>query len=238
MNEAGATGGSRLHDELADSWNNKYQRGGFKKRLAFVRRLFATVIAPGEHWLDAGCGGGILTLELSKLGARGLAVDGSQAMINAAITQVGPLSDRFTFKSIASISAIDVGEASFDGVLCSSVVEYVDSFDNTLLEFNRVLRMGGKLILSVPNRNSLVRRTQKWIRQGGLSIGLDLFPYLGVSINEFTNSDLIQRLGRCGFMASTFEGFDPVLPKIFNKVLPPALYFIVAEKVSNKSCSD
>lgn len=159
-------------------------------------------------------------------------------MINAAIRQVGPLSDRFTFKRIASISSIDAAEASFDGVLCSSVVEYIDSIDEALFEFNRVLRMGGKLILSAPNRNSLVRRIQKLLRHGGQSIGLDLFPYLSVSMNDFTKGDLIQRLRGCGFLARTLEGFDPIIPKVFNNVLPPALYFVVAEKVSNKSCSE
>jgi len=179
----------------------------------------------------------VLTLEISKLGARGLAVDGSREMINAAISQVGPLSDRFTFEKIASISSINAAEASFDGVLCSSVVEYVDSIDEVLSEFNRVLKMGGKLILSVPNKNSLVRRIQKLIRHCGLSIGLDLFPYLSVSMNDFAKGDLIQRLSGCGFLALTLEGFDPIIPKAFNKVLPPALYFVVAEKFANKSYS-
>ena len=232
MSKSGVTEGCKFHDGLANSWNDTYQRGGFKKRLAFVRRFIFPVVVPGQYWLDAGCGGGILTLEISKLGARGLAVDGSPEMISAAIRKVGPLSDGFTFKKIASISSIDVAEGSFDGILCSSVVEYVDSIDEALFELNRVLKIGGKLILSVPNKNSLIRRIQKLIRHGGRAIGLDLFPYLGVSINDLSRVDLIRRLDRCGFLALTLKGFDPVLPKALIRVLPPALYFVVAEKVS------
>lgn len=238
MNESGVTRGSKFHDGLANSWNDSYQRGGFKQRLAFIRRFIAPVVISGDHWLDAGCGGGILTLEMSELGANVLGVDGSQEMIDAAIRQVGPLSDRVAFKRIVSIASIDVAEASFDGVLCSSVLEYVDSIDETLFELNRVLKIGGKLILSVPNKYSLIRRIQKLIRHGGLSIGCDLFPYLGVSMNDFTKGDLIRRLDECGFLALTTEGFDPIIPKAFNRVLPPALYFVIAEKVSNKSCSE
>jgi len=232
MSDSDVTRGSKFHDGLANSWNDSYQRGGFKKRLGFVRRFISPVVGPGQYWLDAGCGGGILTLELSKLGACGLAVDGSPEMIGAAIREVGPLSDRFTFKRIVSISSIDVTDASFDGVLCSSVVEYVDSIDEVLFELNRVLKAGGKLILSVPNKNSLIRRIQKLVRHSGLTIGLDLFPYLGVSMNDFSKVDLIRRLGKCGFLALTLEGFDPILPKAFTRVLPPALYFVVAEKVA------
>ena len=235
MSESGVTRGSKFHDGLANSWNDSYLRGGFKKRLAFIRSFISPVVVPGQYWLDAGCGGGILTLELSKLGACGLAVDGSQEMIDAAIRQVGPLSDRFTFKRITSISSIDVADASFEGALCSSVVEYVDSIDITLFELNRVLKIGGKLILSVPNKNSLIRRIQKLIRFGGRWIGLNLFPYLGVSINDLSRVDLIRRMDACGFLTLTLEGFDPILPKAFTTVMQPALYFVVAEKVSAKS---
>ena len=147
-------------------------------------------------------------------------------MIYAAIRRVGPLSEGFTFKEIESITSIDVAEGSFDGVLCSSVVEYVTSIDEALFELNRVLKIGGKLILSVPNKDSLIRRIQKMMRHGGRAIGLDLFPYLGVSINDLSRVDLIRRLDRCGFLALTLEGFDPVLPKAFIRVLPLALYFV------------
>lgn len=234
MSEAGVTRGSKFHDSLANSWNDNYQRGGFKKRLAFVRTLISPVVVPGQCWLDAGCGGGILTLELSKLGASGLAVDGSPEMIDAAIRKVGRLCDGFSFKTIASISSIDVAAASFDGVLCSSVIEYVDDIDEFLFELNRVLKPGGKLILSIPNKNSLIRRIQKVIRHGGRMSGLDCFPYLGVSTNDLSRVDLIRRLDACGFLSLTLKGFDPIIPKAFSSVLPPALYFVVAEKVSTK----
>jgi hypothetical protein len=56
-------------------------------------------------------------------------------------------------------------------------------------------------------------------------------------MNDFAKGDLIQRLSGCGFLALTLEGFDPIIPKAFNKVLPPALYFVVAEKFANKSYS-
>jgi ubiquinone/menaquinone biosynthesis C-methylase UbiE len=232
MNTLGVTDGYKFHDALANSWNDNYQRGGFKKRLAFVRELLLPVVIPGQYWLDAGCGAGILTLEMSKLGAYGLAVDRSSEMISAAITKVGPLSTGFTFKKVVSISTIEVADERFDGVLCSSVIEYLDDIDEALFEMNRVLKIGGKLILSVPNKNSLIRRIQKFMRHTGRVIDLDWFPYLGVSINEFSRFDLLQHLRRCGFLPVTLQGFDPLLPKQFVRVSPPALYFVCAEKVS------
>jgi 2-polyprenyl-3-methyl-5-hydroxy-6-metoxy-1,4-benzoquinol methylase len=226
-------GGAMFHERLAGSWNNNYRRGTFKKRLAFVRRLLSQVVVPGEQWLDAGCGAGILTVEMSGLGAVGLAVDGSQKMIDAAMREVGQSAGRFVFTRVVSVTSIDVPEATFHGVLCSSVVEYVGVVDDALGEFNRVLKADGKLILSVPNRHSLIRRAQKRLRSVGQLLGLDPFPYLSVSVHDFTKEDLLQQLRRSGFRARALEGFDPILPKRFAGLLPPALYFVVAEKASH-----
>ena len=223
--------GARFHGELADTWNSNYKKGGFKKRLAFVRRLLVREVVPGKKWLDAGCGGGMLTLEMSALGATGLAVDGSQEMIDAALRDVGVISGGFVFLSVESVSAIDVPEGCFDGVLCSSVVEYVGSVDCALREFNRVLKADGTLILSVPNKQSFIRRTQKSCRMVGILFGLDLFPYLSVSVHDFTKEDLLSLLGRYGFRARCIEEFDPFLHRSLTRFLPPALYFVVADKL-------
>ena len=94
MAHSDTANGVRFHEGLAVSWNNKYKRGGFKKRLALFRRVLSRVVLPGEHWLDAGCGAGILTLEMSGLGATGLAVDGSQQMIEAAVRHAAPFFNR------------------------------------------------------------------------------------------------------------------------------------------------
>jgi len=67
----------QFHDKLARSWNEGYERGGFKKRLAFVRRIISDAVIAGENWLDAGCGAGILALELAACGAHGIAIDGN-----------------------------------------------------------------------------------------------------------------------------------------------------------------
>ena len=228
-----AANGTTFHEGLADTWNSNYKRRGFKKRLAFVRRLLSRVVLPGEKWLDAGCGAGILTLEMSGLGAKGLAVDGSQQMIDAAMREVGPLSNGFDFAKVVSVTSIDVPEATFQGVLCSSVIEYVGAVDHALYEFNRVLRPGGKLVLSVPNSHSLIRQAQKILRSAGVLVGLDLFPYLSVSVHDFTKKDLLECLRRSGFSAHSLEGFDPILPRPCIGLLPPALYFLVAAKTSN-----
>ena len=64
----------------------------------------------------------------------------------------------------------------------------------------------------------------------GAPLGLNLFRYLSVSVHDFTKKDLLNHLERSGFSARALGGFDPILPKPFGAVLPPALYFVVAVK--------
>jgi len=48
--------------------------------------------------------------------------------------------------------AIDLPDDQFDVVICREVIEHVESVPHTLREFNRILKPGGKLVLTFPNR--------------------------------------------------------------------------------------
>lgn len=47
---------------------------------------------------------------------------------------------------------IDLPDDSFDVVICREVIEHVESVPHVLREFNRILKPGGTLILTFPNR--------------------------------------------------------------------------------------
>ena len=223
-----------FHDALAASWNGHYARGGFRKRLALVRQILAQVVRPADRWLDAGCGAGVLTLELSRLGATGVAVDGSAHMIDAAVREASTLAGGFAFVRIQCLARLDLPAAAFDGILCSSVIEYVDDVDRVLLEFNRVLRVGGNLILSVPNAHSLVRVTQKGLRCLAAFISKEPFAYLAVSIHDFKKEEIVTRLSCCGFRVRSVQRLIHP-PRGLSSLVPAALFFIVAEKAPDGS---
>ncbi len=52
----------------------------------------------------------------------------------------------------ADIEALPFADGSFDGVICSEVIEHVDAPRRALIEVTRVLAPGGRLALSVPRR--------------------------------------------------------------------------------------
>ena len=51
---------------------------------------------------------------------------------------------------VSDITSIPVPDASFDAILCSEVLEHVPEPTRALDEFTRILKAGGKLILTAP----------------------------------------------------------------------------------------
>jgi SAM-dependent methyltransferase len=64
--------------------------------------------------------------------------------------------------------ALPYPDASFDYVVCLDGIEHTENPFNTIREFERILREGGKLFLSIPNFLNLERRLQ-FLFTGGLS---------------------------------------------------------------------
>lgn len=102
----------------------------------------------GHRVLDAGCGSGPLAAALSAKGAIVTGFDSSAAMIELARERLG---------ADADLRVADLGEPlpfaddSFDEVVASLVLHYLQDWAAPLRELRRVLRPGGRLILSVPH---------------------------------------------------------------------------------------
>ncbi len=114
-----------------------------------ARYLWARPLAAGRDVLDAGCGVGYGTAILAGGGAASaLGVDVSAHAIDAARAEAGA-GARF---EVADIERLDVADDSFDLVTCFEVIEYVQHPEHALDELRRVLRPGGLLLISSPNR--------------------------------------------------------------------------------------
>lgn len=106
-------------------------------KMARVRRWLAPLPEDAKI-ADLGCGEGILVEELRQQGRDAIGVDlnyESEAVVKDDITQT-----RFA------------GE-TFDVILCLDVLEHLQFADQVkaLAEFQRLLRPGGRLIVSLPN---------------------------------------------------------------------------------------
>lgn len=102
----------------------------------------------GHRVLDAGCGSGPLSAGLREKGATVVGFDASTAMIQLARERLGPGAD---------LRVADLGQPlpyqddTFDDVVASLVLHYLRDWTAPLAELRRVLKPGGRLIVSVPH---------------------------------------------------------------------------------------
>jgi ubiquinone/menaquinone biosynthesis C-methylase UbiE len=132
-------------DDYEPSWNA--QLAGVQAGL-----LAAAALAPGEQVLDVACGTGLIAFQAAAaVGALGsvLGVDLSGRMVEAASRRAAGL--RLPNASFARMDAerLDLPDASVDVALCSLGLMYLPDPAQALREMARVLRPGGRLVLSV-----------------------------------------------------------------------------------------
>jgi 2-polyprenyl-6-hydroxyphenyl methylase/3-demethylubiquinone-9 3-methyltransferase len=132
---------------------------------------------------------------LAERGSNVLAMDASPQMVRAArsLSRSGVLLNQGTleFQEIESIALLPMADGSLDGILCSSVIEYLDAPEQCIEEFGRVLRPGGLLLLSSPNRRSLIRGVQRVCLQISKVASKTPWPeYLIWSKNSYTVRDI------------------------------------------------
>ncbi|ABK03339.1 SAM-dependent methyltransferase [Arthrobacter sp. PvP102] len=100
----------------------------------------------GHRVLDAGCGSGPLSAALSAKGAIMTGFDSSPAMLELARQRLGATADLY----VADLSKpLPFADGSFDDIVSSLVLHYLQDWSAPLAELRRVLKPGGRLILSV-----------------------------------------------------------------------------------------
>jgi ubiquinone/menaquinone biosynthesis C-methylase UbiE len=100
----------------------------------------------GRRILDAGCGSGPLFAELRDRGAIVSGIDASAGMLEQARRRLGADADL----RIADLAdPVPFPDQEFDDVIASLVLHYLRDWKPTLAELRRVLKTGGRLIVSV-----------------------------------------------------------------------------------------
>lgn len=222
----------RFHDALAQGWASRYRTGGFLRRLQVFRGLLERHVQAGQSWLDLGCGSGVLTRELLSKGARVVAVDASGAMLGRAEEDCAEFGAQVQWLQADVRDLGGLRPGSFDGVLCSSVVEYLPEAGPLIREAARLLGPGGRLVISIPPRWSIIRTSQKILRWAGRHFGIRSGEYLSVSMLELSSPEVWALLRDAGFDRVESARFDPVMPRCLATILRPALVIYVCSKSS------
>lgn len=157
----------RFYDGIADEFDEVMNRYDLERRIHLVfEDLLGGVELRGALLLDAGCGTGEFSAAALARGARVVSVD------------IGPrLLTRTRDKGIRQVVAADVAmlpfaTGTFDIVLSSECIEHTPSPRASVMELSRVLKPGGRLAVTCPNRT--------WYWSCAVADRLGLRPYKGL----------------------------------------------------------
>jgi len=145
--------------------------------------------------LDAGCAAGWYTEQLMKRGAKVTATDLSPEMAAATKRRVG---DQAEVLCLNLAEKLPFADASFDFIVSSLVLHYVEDWGPTFQEFKRILKPDGILLFSIHHPFMDIRMSpsedyfateliiDKWKRQGKI-IGV---PFYRRPLHEILNETL------------------------------------------------
>lgn len=153
------------------------------------RDLLLAEARPGERVLDLGCGAGRFVAALQRAGADPVGVEIAEAALERARANA-PGAD---LRRLVDDGSIPLEHASVDLVWCSEVLEHVADTAHLLLEVRRVLRPGGRLLVTVPEHG----------RAKAALIALTRFEShfdpLGQHLRFYTRRSLAATLEHAGF---------------------------------------
>ncbi|POR54862.1 methyltransferase family protein [Paraburkholderia eburnea] len=115
----------------------------------------------GLSVLDAGCGPGIVSVEMARAGAAVKAFDVTPAMVELARSRCADLSVDVVQGDLGQPLAW-LADGQFDRIVCSLALDYVERLAPTFAEFHRVARPGALLVFSMahPMRDWIDTRTR------------------------------------------------------------------------------
>jgi SAM-dependent methyltransferase len=153
------------------------------------RALLLGEARAGERVLDLGAGAGRFVAALREAGADPVGVEVAEAALERART-VAPGAD---LRLLEPDGSIPLEHASVDLVWCSEVLEHVADTGHLLLEARRVLRPGGRLLVTVPFHGRVQAALLALTRFDAH------FDPLGQHLRFFTRSSLARTLDATGY---------------------------------------
>jgi SAM-dependent methyltransferase len=155
------------------------------------RALLLGEARPGERVLDLGCGSGRFVAALRGAGADPVGIEIAEAALERA-RAVAPGTD---LRLLEPDGSLPLEHGSVDLVWCSEVLEHVADGAHLLQEARRVLRPGGRILVTVPYHGRV-----KAALIGLLRFDAHFDPQ-GQHLRFFTRASLAASLVAAGFEA-------------------------------------
>ncbi|MBI5643562.1 MAG: class I SAM-dependent methyltransferase [Deltaproteobacteria bacterium] len=190
-------------------------------------------IKKGERVLDVGCGTGIYSIEFASRGALVAAMDASAEMVGWARAMADKAGLEIDF---IKADALDMPfhDRHFDLVLSVCMLCFVKERDAALLEMKRVLRPGGRIVITLLNRRSpwaFLRRVKGRVKDTVYNRAEFISPSgIEFSLEKAGFEDI--KVRTCLFFlpinSAPYLAFSEAHERIGRKLFPRAGAFLVA----------
>ena len=135
----------------------RFWHGG---KLTMIDRLLRPHLNAESRLLEIGCGAGNLLVQASVRGSFPVALDLSMQALTFVRSRLdeaisGPEAPRGFASTQAIGEYLPLADGTFDCVILSEVVEHLEAPQISIQEAARVLRPGGRLLITTPNYRSL-----------------------------------------------------------------------------------
>jgi ubiquinone/menaquinone biosynthesis C-methylase UbiE len=204
-----ASAKERFYDTIADRFDEVMNRYDLGRRLEIVfDELLEGQSIDGKTVLDAGCGTGWFSQRATELGAEVTALDIGVKLLEKTRQKCG-----------AALVAGDACRlpfhgAAFDVVMSSECIEHTQDPLGAIGEMCRVLKPGGTLIVTVPNKT--------WHWSATFAAAFKLRPYEGLE-NWLGWWQLRRRLRQQDMRIVAMSGFH-LFPPLFKATWPLLRY--------------
>lgn len=158
----------------------------------------------GKTALDIGCGAGLMTEPLARMGASATGIDAAPENIAAAAAHAAAGGLSIDYRA-TSVEALAETEVRFDLITCLEVIEHVAGRDSFFAALAALLAPGGIAILSTPNRTAA-----SWaVLIGGAEMVLRSIPRGAHDWNRFmTPAELGEAVAHAGLTVIDTQGLS------------------------------
>jgi ubiquinone/menaquinone biosynthesis C-methylase UbiE len=157
---------TRSWNQIADDWVAHADTNDYRNHFLMPRLLAMLGDVRGRSVLDLGCGEGGYARELARRGARVVAVDGSDRLIEVARRRAHDAGlGGITFVHANANALGAVASSSVDVVVAAMSLMDVEDYDGAIAETGRVLAAGGELVMSITHP-CFSAPVSRWVRDG------------------------------------------------------------------------
>lgn len=188
----------KMDDCLESPIANKFS---LRKKLKLPILMKALEIQKDDTLLDVGCGAGVFSYEMALYGGKIVGLDYSEANVKA-VKGMYKLNN-LSFE-VGDAVSMPFENEMFDSILATEIIEHIQDDNKFVSECFRVLKKGGKVVITAPCTNPSL--SVDWMRK--LFAGIDITKDFGHKRGGYTQEELFNILKKNNFMLEKIIYYD------------------------------